>query len=163
MLSRAWYGLIYICYLIIAWILSTAQLVPPSLQHLYWIDIILKVSSLPNMGPLVSIFLLLLLQPKTADAYASQCLIENGCLQPDKCCNDKAKGWPEQYQFCNPEQWGLQCAVCQDTCWAFQAYLSNGTAVTYRPMKYTMPSLELFTASCDIKTTGTTYDEKKLG
>jgi hypothetical protein len=75
-------------------------------------------------------------------------------------CNDEAIDWPAKHRNCLPDGWGLQCGACLQTCYFVET--EGGRA--FVPYQYTMPSVELFSQTCDVRATDTKYiNESSLG
>ena len=75
-------------------------------------------------------------------------------------CADHANDWPAEHQYCLPENWGLQCGACLQTCYSVE----TAGGQPFLPFQYTFPTVELFAATCDRKTLGSKYsNESSLG
>lgn len=71
-------------------------------------------------------------------------------------CNDAAQGWPADHRNCLPDNWGLQCGACLQTCYFVEA--AGGKA--FLPFQYTLPSVGLFAETCDVRAKGTKYQNE---
>lgn len=74
--------------------------------------------------------------------------------------NDAASNWPAEFQYCTPEKWGLQCGACLQTCYFVETEGGNA----FLPFQYTLPSVQLFAETCDVRAVGSKYqNESNLG
>jgi hypothetical protein len=65
-----------------------------------------------------SFIIILLFLPSHATAAAQQfsslcrsAYPDPGAFSTESQCNDAKANWPQQHQFCLPENWGVQCGV----------------------------------------------------
>lgn len=101
--------------------------------------------------------------PSTVRAFSSLCrssYTDPGAMDTTLQCNDATQGWPAQYQNCLPDNWGLQCGACLQTCY----FVEQQGGRAFLPFQYTFPSVQAFSQTCDVRASGAKYhNESSLG